>query len=118
MNAISVLRRTRGLDLQAAVDVLCTRLHAAEEAFFTEAAALSAAHGSADPALRPYLDAWGQMLSGNLAWSLACPRYHGAGGGWPTAGPGDGPGDGLRAVPDRMVLYPDRTAFRTASRAG
>ncbi len=99
MNAIGVLRRTRGLDLQAAVDELCARLAAAEDTYFAEAEALRAAHADRQPALRRYLDAWAQMLSGNLAWSLACPRYHGPGGGW-TGG-----------VPDRMVLYPDRTEF-------
>jgi hypothetical protein len=100
MNAISVLRRTRGLDPQAAVDALCARLRAAEDAFFAEAAALASAHGGAHPALRPYLDAWAQMLSGNLAWSLACPRYHGPAGGWAGG-----------SLPGRMVLYPDRTEF-------
>ena len=101
MNAISVLRRTEGLDLQAAVDALCLRLRAAEDVYFALAAELDAGYGGTHPALRPYLDAWGQMLSGNLAWSLACRRYHGAGGGW-TAD----------AVPTRMVLYPDRTVFQ------
>ncbi|QMU76547.1 hypothetical protein GXW83_13130 [Streptacidiphilus sp. PB12-B1b] len=100
MNAVGVLRRTRGLGLQAAVDELCARLRAAEDAFFAEAAALDAAHGGDHPELRPYLDAWAQMLSGNLAWSLACPRYHGPGGGWTG-----------RTPPGRMVLYPDRTEF-------
>ena len=99
MNAIGVLRRTRGLGLQAAVDELCARLAAAEAAYFAEAEALRAAHADRQPALGRYLDAWAQMLSGNLAWSLACPRYHGPGGGW------------TEGVPDRMVLYPDRTEF-------
>ncbi|MFC1431938.1 hypothetical protein ACEZDB_14915 [Streptacidiphilus sp. N1-3] len=105
MNAISVLRRTRGLELQQAVDLLCERLAAAEDAFFSEAARLlAAAQGrpGGDPAgLRAYLDAWSLMLSGNLAWSLACPRYHGTGGGW----------DWERGAPERMALYPDRTEF-------
>ena len=104
MNAIGVLRRTGGLELQQAVDQLCGRLAAAEEAFFAEGAALLAARGarSADrAALRAYLDAWALMLSGNLAWSLACPRYHGTGPGW----------DWTLGAPDRMVLYPDRTEF-------
>ena len=99
MNAVAVLRRTEGLSLQAAVDALCLRLRAAEDAYFARAAELDAAHGAAHPGLRGYLDAWAQMLSGNLTWSLACPRYHGPGGGW-SAG-----------VPARMVLYPDRTVF-------
>ena len=103
MNAISVLRRTEGLDLQAAVDELCARRRAAEDAFFTEAAALTAAHAADHPELGRYLDAWAQMLSGNLAWSLDCPRYHGAGGGWSD-----------RDLPGRMVLYPDRTVFQAA----
>jgi hypothetical protein len=101
MNAVGVLRLTEGLSLQAAVDTVCSRLSAAEDAYFARAAELDAAHGAAHPALRPYLDAWAQMLSGNLAWSLACPRYHGADGGWTTGG-----------VPATMVLYPDRTVFR------
>ena len=107
MNALSVLRRTEGLTLQDAVDELCLRLRAAEDAYFTRAAELDAGYGDAHPALRPYLDAWGQMLSGNLAWSLACPRYHGADGGWI----GD-PAGGTGGLPVRMVLHPDRTLFR------
>ena len=112
MNAIGVLRRTSGLELQEAVDLLCVRLAAAEEAFFAEGARLLA-RGSTSPgdeaALRTYLDAWALMLSGNLAWSLACPRYHGTGDGW----------DWERGAPDRMVLYPDRTEFAAvASAAG
>ncbi|MBC3841543.1 hypothetical protein GXW82_18475 [Streptacidiphilus sp. 4-A2] len=91
MNAVGVLRRTEGLELQAAVDAVCLRLRVAEDAYFVQAAALETAHGARHPALGPYLDAWAQMLSGNLAWSLACPRYHGAGGGWSTA-PGCPPG--------------------------
>jgi hypothetical protein len=105
MNALSVLRRTGGLDLQQAVDLLCARLAAAEDAFFAEGARLLAGQEQAGPsggeaALRTYLDAWALMLSGNLAWSLACPRYHGTGG-W----------DGQQGAPDRMVLRPDRTEF-------
>jgi hypothetical protein len=99
MNALSVLRRSRGLDLQAAVDVLCARLAAAEDAFFEQRGLVAAAYAADRPDTLPYLDAWGQMLSGNLAWSLACPRYHG-----PDGGLSEG-------VPSRMVLYPDRTAF-------
>jgi Terpene synthase family 2, C-terminal metal binding len=100
MNALSVLRRTEGLGLQEAVDAVCLRLRAAEDAYLTRAAELDAAHGDAHPALRRYLAAWGRMLSGNLAWSLACPRYHGTGDGWSAD-----------ALPARMVLYPDRTVF-------
>ncbi len=103
MNAVTVLRRTGGLELQQAVDLLCGRLAAAEDAFFAEGARLLAREGEQgrQAALRSYLDAWALMLSGNLAWSLACPRYHGTGGGW----------DWERGAPDRMVLYPDRTEF-------
>jgi len=110
MNAVGVLRRTEGLGLQEAVDELCLRLRAAEDAYFARAAELDAAHGAAHPALRPYLDAWARMLSGNLAWSLACPRYHGPGGGW-TGAAGRGTGGATGGVPARMVLYPDRTLF-------
>ncbi|MHA6758561.1 terpene synthase family protein [Streptacidiphilus sp. PAMC 29251] len=108
MNAISVLRRTRGLELQQAVDLLCEKLAAAEDAFFVEGSKLlaeQAAGGQGDgddlAGLRSYLDAWALMLSGNLAWSLACPRYHGTGGGW----------DWAQGAPERMALFPDRTEF-------
>ncbi|MEZ0088920.1 hypothetical protein [Streptacidiphilus sp. EB129] len=100
MNALSVLRRTRGLDLQQAVDELCDRLAAAETAFLAESDRLLERHGAAEPGLPRYLDAWARMLSGNLAWSLACPRYHG-GGGW----------DWRAGMPAVMVLRPDRTEF-------
>ncbi|MEY9969116.1 hypothetical protein ABIA33_007203 [Streptacidiphilus sp. MAP12-16] len=105
MNALSVLCRTEGRDLQDAVDALCRRLAAAEDAFFAESTALIGAHGRRHPALRPYLDAWALMLSGNLAWSLACPRYHGRDGGWERD-----------VLPGRMVLHPDRTVFHATSR--
>ena len=109
MNAIGVLRRTRGLDLQSAVDLLGGRLAAAEQAFFAEGALLRAGAGAAvggDPGVGAYLDAWGLMLSGNLAWSFACPRYHGTGTGW----------DWAQGAPDRMVLFPSRTEFGRALR--
>ncbi|WP_042393024.1 terpene synthase family protein [Streptacidiphilus carbonis] len=109
MNALGVLCRTRGLDLQQAVDELCARLAAAEDAFFAEAGRLRRGYGDR-PGLEPYLEAWGLMLSGNLAWSLSCPRYNGRDGGrrW------EGAADELPAV---MVLHPDRTEFRDAPRA-
>jgi hypothetical protein len=100
MNAIGVLCRTAGLDPQQAVDLLCGRLAAAEDAFFAERGRLLAA----DPALLRYLDAWALMLSGNLAWSLSCPRYQGAAGGW----------DWRRGAPTRMTLFPDRTEYAAA----
>ncbi|MFC1419432.1 terpene synthase family protein [Streptacidiphilus cavernicola] len=103
MNAVGVLRRTAGLDLQQAVDQLCARLAAAEDAYFSERERLL---GTGAEGIGAYLDAWALMLSGNLAWSLACPRYHGPGGGWDWA-------DG---APDRMVLYPDRTVFSSTVR--
>lgn len=106
MNAVAVLRRTAGLGLQDAVDQLCARLAAAEDAYRAEGARLLA--GGA-PGARAYLDAWAQMLAGNLAWSLACPRYHGG-------GPGTG-WDWSLGAPDRMRLYPSRTEFaRTGAR--
>lgn len=103
MNAVGVLTRTEGLGLQQAVDALCLRLDAAELAFLAEADALRARYGGQDggAGLEPYLDAWALMLSGNIAWSLHCPRYHGTGGGW----------DWKRGTPVLMQLFPDRTVF-------
>ncbi|MFC1440785.1 hypothetical protein ABUW04_21230 [Streptacidiphilus sp. N1-10] len=109
MNAVGVLCRTRGLDLQQAVDELCARLAGAEAAFFAESDRLRRAYRDR-PGLEPYLAAWGLMLSGNLAWSLSCPRYNGAEGGWLWDG-------AAGALPDLMVLHPDRTEFRVSTAA-
>ncbi|TDT98597.1 hypothetical protein EDD99_6826 [Streptomyces sp. 846.5] len=109
MNAVGVLCRTRGLGLQQAVDELCARLAGAEDAFFAEADRLRAGHGGR-PGLEPYLEAWGLMLSGNLAWSLSCPRYNGSDGGWVWDG-------AAGTLPDLMVLHPDRTEFRVSTAA-
>jgi hypothetical protein len=105
MNALGVLLRTEGLGLQEAVDALCGRLALIEDAFFDECAVLRAGYGG-QPGMAPYLDAWGLMLSGNMAWSLRCPRYHGAGGGW----------DWQQGAPELMELFPDRTVFSATSR--
>ena len=109
MNAVGVLCRTRGLGLQQAVDELCARLAAAEDAFFAEAGRLRRGHGGR-PGLELYLEAWGLMLSGNLAWSLSCPRYNGSGGGWLWEGDAG-------TLPDVMVLHQDRTEFRVSTAA-
>ncbi|MEZ0064711.1 hypothetical protein ABIA32_000699 [Streptacidiphilus sp. MAP12-20] len=107
MNALSVLGRTEGLSLQQAADTVCARIAAAEDAFLTHTATLRAAAADADPGLQlnldRYLTAWELMLSGNLTWSLGCPRYHG------TTGPQRRPDDPL---PTRMELHRDRTVFR------
>jgi hypothetical protein len=98
MNALSVLCRTEGLSLQSAATAVCTRITEAEEAFLRHASAL---RGVAIPELTRYLGAWELMLSGNLTWSLSCPRYHGE-----NTPPWES------GVPARMELHRDRTVFR------
>lgn len=103
MNAIQVLGRTRRLTMQQAVDVVCDEIGAAEREFATASAVLASvpegAHGGVPPR---YLDGWRQLLAGNLAWSLACPRYLGQAPAWDLG----------RGLPVRMVLHPDRTVYQ------
>ncbi|SEM08896.1 terpene synthase family protein [Streptacidiphilus jiangxiensis] len=97
MNALAVLRDAEGLTLQQATDTVCARIAAAEENFLAAARTL---RSDGAEATDRYLTAWELMLSGNLVWSLACPRYHGPG----AVGPGG-------ALPTRMALHRDHTAF-------
>ncbi|MBF9071398.1 terpene synthase family protein [Streptacidiphilus fuscans] len=97
MNAVTVLCEQEGLPLQQAVDAVCVRIAGAEEDFLASARAL---RELGTPELDAYLTAWELMLSGNLVWSLGCPRYHGADARpWPSG------------VPTRMELHRDRTVF-------
>ncbi|MEY9848105.1 hypothetical protein ABH940_005206 [Streptacidiphilus sp. BW17] len=97
MNAVTVLCEQEGLPLQQAVDAVCIRIARAEADFLSSARAL---RELGTPELDAYLTAWELMLSGNLVWSLGCPRYHGADARpWPSG------------VPKRMELHRDRTVF-------
>ncbi|MEY9876161.1 hypothetical protein ABH931_005671 [Streptacidiphilus sp. MAP12-33] len=98
MNALAVLRDAEGLTLQEAADTVCARIAAAEENFHAAAGTLRA---DGAPATDTYLTAWELMLSGNLVWSLACPRYHGDAAALPEGG----------TLPTRMALHRDRTVF-------
>ncbi|WP_143261644.1 hypothetical protein [Allokutzneria sp. NRRL B-24872] len=90
-NAVSVLLSTAGMTPQAAVDVVCERITAAERTF-----ADLGAHAD----IAQYATFWRHVLAGNLAWSMTTPRYNGVQ--RPAAS----------SLPTHMVLHPDHTEYR------
>jgi hypothetical protein len=102
MNALTVLRDCESLTLQQAADAVCARIAAAEEDFLAAAAGLR--RDGESPVMDRYLTAWELMLSGNMAWSLCCPRYHGTRQALPAP-------TAATTLPTRMALHRDRTVF-------
>ncbi|WP_394831555.1 terpene synthase family protein [Pendulispora rubella] len=82
MNAISVLRRSGGLDLQGAVSVVCDTVNDLTRQFVHDRDRLLSSDLGRRPHVRAYATAIGQIMAGNLHWSFLTPRYHGAGYTW------------------------------------
>ena len=104
MNAVSVLVTIEGMTLQAAVDTVCGRITAAEEAFFAaQARLLTHDDPGARTEIARYVRCWQHVLAGNLAWSLSTPRYNGC------------PLPSRSSLPTHMVLHPSHTEYRYGS---
>ncbi|MEU1171035.1 terpene synthase family protein [Streptomyces microflavus] len=100
-NAVSVLRRAHGLNLQEAVDEIGGRIGEADTALAELSGLLRSRYP--DPALHAYLDQVNALCSGNLRWSMETTRYNGRGNTW----------NGLRS--GRVTLHTDRTTISTVT---
>jgi hypothetical protein len=99
VNALSVLRLSEGLDLQAAVDRLFAVIDGLRADFMAARAAIEAGELGRRPEIRAYLDALWHMMAGNLQWSYLTSRYNGPGHRW----------NGVRS--GVVTLHRDRTVY-------
>lgn len=99
VNALSVLRLSEGLALQAAVDRLFALIDGLRADFMTARSAIEAGPLGSRADVRAYLDALWHMMAGNLQWSYLTSRYNGPGHVW------NGARSGV------LRLHPDRTEF-------
>jgi hypothetical protein len=99
VNALSVLRLSEGLSLQAAVDRLFAHIDGLRAQVMAARAAIEAGPLGARQDIRAYLDAVWHMMAGNLQWSYLTSRYNGVGHHW------NGARSGV------VTLYSERTVF-------
>jgi len=97
-NAICVLRRTKGLTLQEAVDEAAARLGAAQLQVLNLEAKIMASPLAGDD-LQTYLRTLQAIAAANQRWSYMTPRYHGENFRW------------TGALTGTFVLHPDHTRF-------
>ncbi|GAA3989356.1 hypothetical protein GCM10022247_04880 [Allokutzneria multivorans] len=102
-NAVSVLVATEAMTPQDAINAVCERITAAENAFGTQARLLTRDGPELRADVVEYVRWWRQVLGGNIAWSLTTPRYNGVR--HPAAS----------SLPTHMVLHPERTEYRYAT---
>ncbi|WP_260420911.1 terpene synthase family protein [Streptomyces netropsis] len=100
MNAVSVLTDTEGMTLQSAVDTVCSRIAAAEEAFAEQVRLFTHNDPNAHADIARYVHGWRDALAGNIAWALTSPRFNGHR--LPLNS----------SLPTHMVLHPSHTTYR------
>jgi len=77
MNAILVLMRLEGYDLQSAVNKVVDLIQDAEKRFIDACARIRAGPLGEHADVREYLDGIAYLMTGNLRWSQLSPRYFG-----------------------------------------
>ncbi len=99
VNAVSAFMYHEGLSLQASVNKLCSVADRLEEEFLDQRERILAGTLGRRADVEAYVEALGNMMSGNLHWSYLTPRYHGQGHVWNGATSGT------------LTLHVDRTVF-------
>ncbi len=77
-NFITVLMRTKNMDIQAACNFVGRHYEQLMDDFLTAKGSLRSFGCDVDPDVRRYIEACQHWPVGNLVWSFETPRYFGA----------------------------------------
>ncbi|KAL4876926.1 isoprenoid synthase domain-containing protein [Aspergillus karnatakaensis] len=75
-NAVWLFMQWEGLSVKQAKERVREVTNGYEQEYLRRVAEFAAGEGQDDLKLQSYLKAEGYQISGNVAWSLRCPRYH------------------------------------------
>ncbi|OBS27869.1 hypothetical protein FPOA_01811 [Fusarium poae] len=76
INSVSIVMRLQNLDIATAKEVIKETIQSYEREFLRRIDEYKHQRGPVSEKIHQYLEAMAYQVSGNLVWSLNCPRYH------------------------------------------